>query len=257
MPALQQLNQRQIDEVLGEAAGRHVPLSVTVYCDGRWVAYHSRLIALRAEHLLIELPQADAGQPQELAPAERISVSLKLKHHKHIFNAVVAGRETIRLDQGVEMMVVVLCGPTQMHRLQRRAYLRADVPANRIVRASVWLGGTEAEPSGTSHQRPVWTGQVTNISAGGFQMRIPRDFSGGLEPNDIVGARLVFGAGEKAVYSDAQFRHMEDDGPSALLGFQFVGLTETAEGMSALRAITSRVSDFTHCQGHDEQARRR
>jgi len=257
MPALQQLSQQQIDEVLAEAAGRQAPLVVTVQSDGRWVTYHSRLIALRGQHLAVEMPRAEDGTPLELAPADKLNVSLKLKHHKNIFSATVARVETIRMEQGAEMTVAVLCGPTQVQRLQRRAYLRADVPANRIVRASVWLGGWESEPAGTSPDRPVWTGQVTNISAGGFQMKAPRQCLGALEVNDLVGVRLIFGAGQKAVYSDAQFRHAEEDGPSVLLGFQFVGLTETAEGMSALRTITARVSELARCQQHAQNSRSR
>ena len=245
MPTLQELSIQQIDEAIQGAVQKRVPLTITAQSESRWVNVRSRAIAVGGEHLLIEPPITDDGvTPYELTLAQKVGISFKLKHHKHIFSARVAGAAKLPLPDGTETAVVRICCPTRMHRLQRRAYIRADVPANRIVRASIWLGGRDCEPAGTSADRPVWSGQVKNLSAGGFAMRTSKQAASTLDVNDIVGVRMAFGAAQETVYADAQFRHAEDDGDMALMGLQFIGLAQTAEGLASLQLLTAKVSEF-------------
>lgn len=245
MPTLQELTVEQINEAMEGAVQKHLPLTLTAESENRWVNLRSRAIALSAEHLIIEPPTMDDGMtPYELALAEKVGISFKLKHHKHIFSARVAGTATVPLEDATEAAGVRICCPTRMHRLQRRAYIRADVPANRIVRASIWLGGRESEPAGTTADRPVWSGQVKNISAGGFAMRTSKHAAATLDVNDIVGVRMAFGAARETIYADAQFRHAEDDGDMVLMGLQFIGLTQSREGLATLQFISAKVGEF-------------
>ena len=251
MPMLQELDAGQITSAVRSAAERCVPLAVSTHREGRWFNLHSRFVVLKDEHILIETPtdQGSAG-PYELAPAEKIGLNFKLKHHKHICTATVAGPAQFRLDDGTEISVVSVCWPTRMHRLQRRAYLRVEVPANRIVRASFWLGGREAEPAGGSPAAPVWSGTATNISAGGLQVRCGPEAASALEVGDVVGMRLLFGLGSEAVYADAQFRHVEEADGQSLMGFQFLGLGQTRQGHYALKVISVKVAEFQRAVGH-------
>jgi hypothetical protein len=98
--------------------------------------------------------------------------------------------------------------------------------------------------SPTSPASPVWSGIVSNLSAGGLQVRCPLETARSLEVGDIVGMRLLFGVGEDAVYIDGQFRHLAVDGGEKLLGFQFLGLGHTRERQNALRRISMKVSEY-------------
>ncbi len=245
MPVLQELSAKQIDEVIRTATERTIPTIITISTDDSWMNLHSRVLAVRGAHLLLELPGLEAGQPpHEFAPAERIGVSLKLKHHKHIFAGTVVGQERLSLEDGTEVPVLAVVMPTRMQRLQRRAFIRADVPDNRIVRASFWLGGCNAEPAGTSPEHLVWSGRVINLSAGGFQVNTELRAADGLEVGHTVGVRLIFGTEGQTIYADAQFRHLEFKEGHALMGFQFIGLTETQEGRVVLQILSGKVSDF-------------
>ncbi len=245
MPIVQELTNAQINDALEGAAQKHIPLTLTIRCGNRWINLRSRGVAVRAEHLIVEFPVMEDGfTPYEFAPAERVGGSFKLKHYKHIFSTVFTGTTKVRLDDGQEMSVVSLCAPTKMQRLQRRAYFRVEVPGNRIVRASIWLGGCENEPAGTSPERPVWTGQVLNISAGGFRMRTGSDATYLLDPNDVMGTRLIFGTGRETVYADAQLRHAEPSEGGSLMGLQFLGLAQTPQGLKTLQFISSKVGEF-------------
>ncbi|MCK4600901.1 MAG: PilZ domain-containing protein [Phycisphaerae bacterium] len=251
MSYIYELSNEQINEAVSMAAQKHVPVSITVRAKSRWVNYHSRAIVIHEGHFWIELPITEASvAPHEFAPAEKVGLSFKLKHHKHIFTGTVASLRTFELADGAEAPVIAVCVPTQMYRLQRRAYERVEVPSNRIVRASFWLGGCQAEPAGTSAESPVWSGRTMNISAGGFQVRTDRDAAKSLEPGDIVGVRLGFGAEMETVYADAQFRHTEPAGESVLLGFQFLGLGQTDVGKKALTLIVAKVTEFQHTAQH-------
>jgi c-di-GMP-binding flagellar brake protein YcgR len=255
MATLQELTHRQINEAIQAATERNVPATVTIRAGQSWANLHSRLMALRDEHVLIAKPSSDDGPSRpEFHPADKIGLSFKLKHHKHIFTATVAGTERLGVDEQAEPLLS-LCWPTRMHRLQRRAFLRVDVPPNRIIRASFWLGGWQAEPAGTSPDRPVWSGRVSNLSAGGFQLVASHHVTRSVEVGETVGLRLAFGAGRNTVYADAQLRHMAAADDEALIGFQFLGLAQTREGRQALHVISAQVAELQRLQ--NPRARRR
>ena len=148
-------------------------------------------------------------------------------------------------DPSDAVQAITVCWPNRMHRLQRRAFIRADVPAGRVARASFWVGGRENEPPGADPQRPVWSGRLTNISAGGFQvLSSAGDDLWDLAPGETVGVRLAFEAGSESVYADAQFRRIDKNAEDALLGFQFVGLAQDRRGRRALQYISGKVAEY-------------
>ncbi len=255
MATLQNLTNQQIDEVLGAAAGRQVPATITIRDENGWTSFRTRFVALRQGHVLLEAPVPQPGeQPHEFKSADKVGVSFKLKHHKHVFTGTVAETASEQLDDGTQQTVLHVCGPTRMQRMQRRAFNRTDVPPNRIVRAAFWLGGLENEPSGTTPDQPVWSGRVVNISAGGVQLTSEQRLGDAVSPGDIVGVRISFGVGEQNVYADAQFRHaLEEDGKFHL-GFQFIGLGLTPESREALQIIGTKASQYqrelTHPPSH-------
>lgn len=246
MAMLHELDIAQIDQVLAAAVQRHAPAILTVRGEQNWISLHSRLVDLRDGHILMEMPLEEAGQSaHEFKPADKVGVSFKLKHYKHLFTAVVAGCEPAPLPEGGQVPALSLCAPTMMQRIQRRVFGRVDVPSNRIVRATFWLGGRDAEPMGGRTRWPLWYGRVANLSAGGFQLRSDYDVTQILEVGETVGVRLSFGAGaDETLFADARFRHVEPSPDGALLGFQFVGLDLTPQGRQALEVISARVGDF-------------
>jgi c-di-GMP-binding flagellar brake protein YcgR len=253
MAILHDLTTSQIIQVMNEATDRAVPLSITVRDEHGWSNYHSRLVMIRGQHILIEPPINDECQtPQEFAPDARIGVSFKLKHYKHLFTASVVGIQNAKMGDGtggVDMSLLTICMPGRMQRLQRRAFIRANVPANRVVRAAFWVGGQEAEPTRTTDQSPVWIGRVENLSAGGFQVSTDGTAAQMLDEGDIVGVRLSFGtAAGDTVFADAQYRHIKADDLGILMGFQFIGLDQSPRGRQALQMIITKVEQYHRCE---------
>jgi len=256
MATLQHLTTRQIDEVIRGARDRCVPATVTVRGDQGWKNLRARVVDAPDEHLFLEMFEARDGQDLwPFQPADKVGVSFKLKHHKHIFTATVAGVEQVPGEDGQTVRRLRVCSPTKMHRMQRRAFLRAPVPPNRVVRASYWLGGCDGEPASGSDE-PVWSGRIEDISAGGFQMISTDGANDALETGDTVGVRVSFGAGEETAYADAQFRHRIEADGHVHLGFQFVGMAQSPQGRRTLQQIGNKVSQFQRELNALEAARR-
>ncbi|MFP4105493.1 MAG: hypothetical protein ACLFVU_05300 [Phycisphaerae bacterium] len=253
MAILQELKVRQIHDALRLACEKNIPMTVSIQEDGIWTNLRSRFLNMMRDKIFIEIPgEPEGGISREFPPNQNLGISFKLKHHKHICNAVVFGMQQLRMDDGLEIPTLVLRFPVKMQRLQRRAFNRVDIPEGKIARASFWLGGKDAEPTGGEEESPVWTGQLTNLSAGGFQVAAGDDPTQVVEQGDVVGVRLSFGAGVKSIYADAQFRHLGwgEDG-KILMGFQFVGLDHTHEGREALTQISDLVRIYQYEQNTD------
>ena len=247
MAKLQEMTQEQITDALQTAIQRQVPVTVTIKRESAWTSCHTRLLAVKDPHVLLgELMVHDDDETPEIAPAEKVGLSFKLKHYKHIFTVTAVGTEKFEGGPDDSGQAIAVCWPNRMHRLQRRAFIRADVPEGRVVRASFWVGGRENEPTQADSERPVWSGRLSNISAGGFQVISADDEVWDLAPGETVGVRLAFEAGSESVYADAQFRRADRTEGQALIGFQFVGLAQDRKGREALQYISGKVAEFHH-----------
>ncbi len=239
---MQELNIRQIDEAITQAVEKHIPLTVSIN-EGGWVNLHSRFMSICEKHIMIEPPAMPDGENYEFTMAEKIALSFKLKHHKYLSSARVAGLQDVVLEDGAAGKGLALCFPMHMQRVQRRSFTRVNVPEGRIVRVSFWPGDKDSEPTATD-DRPVWSGSVLDLSAGGFRCVVTGDKPPFLEVGQPVGIRLGFGPGQGSLYSDAQFRHCDTSGHKFSLGFQFLGLAHTAEGREVLRTIGQKMCEF-------------
>lgn len=251
MPNLQKLSPKQMQEAIEMACQRQVPATISICVQNCWLNLHSRLLSQTNDRLMIQVPCIDQGGPQEFVRGEKIGLNFKLRHHKHIAFANVIGMEQMTLTDGQTVPVLSISLPESMERLQRRAFYRATVPPNRVVRASIWLGGIDAEPTGTTKDRPVWSGRVANLSAGGFQMQASPQVAQSLEEGDIVGVHISFGSADETIFSDAQFRHGEIGKDGASLGFQFVGLGYSEQGRAALQLISAKVGEYQRAELHN------
>jgi len=263
MPIVQEMSPVQIRHCLQEAVRKQTPVVLTCRTGPRWYSLQSRLLAHDGERLHLACPVAEGQPPPALAKGTAVGLSFKLHHHKHISTVVVDGAGAYRLDGGEVVWALRTRAPQWMQRVQRRAYRRVEVPRSRSVLATFWQGGRAAAADPPAQRAVTWEGWVTNLSAGGFQVRLPeasgpaealwraRGLSAPvLEAGDIVGVRIDLGQDFEPILADAQFRHqVNDERGVLLLGFQFVGLHESESGRQTLRRIGRIVCDFRRLQG--------
>ena len=208
-----------------------------------WYTLRSRILQLGDDGLHVAQPTGEEPVP-ELTDAMAVSLSFKIKHHKHIFNAVVKESTQWTDAEGGSVPAWLISMPRRMQRVQRRAYHRVEVPRSRSPLATFWpgglAGGTEQEAAGFS-----WEGWLTNMSAGGFQVRLISKQAPKLEVGDVVGVRMDMGQGYEPILADAQFRHeLPGEGGIVFFGFQFVGLGQSLASLETLRRIGQIVCEF-------------
>jgi c-di-GMP-binding flagellar brake protein YcgR len=241
MAIIQELSQHQIKESLQELIRRAAPLAVTCHAGSTWFYSHSRVLQQTDGRLWLEYPSNAEGPVPTIEASMPLGMSFKVRHHKHVFNTVVEAVGHFSTASSGQVKAISIAVPSRMQRIQRRAYNRVEVPRSRSVLATFWQGGMAASPP----VKLTWEAWVTNLSAGGCQVRASQHSLPELEEGELVGIRLDLGQGYEPVLADAQLRHVEkDERGVALLGYQFVGLNDTAQGRDMLRRIGQAVLDF-------------
>jgi len=224
----------EVSGILAEAVKRHSPMVVTVRYKNRWVVFAARAVGIRAGMLWMTLPGAtESVSPEQMLRRQTIGMSFRLAQFQPY-----AGRN------GLKAVAAGVRRPKEMQRLSRRAHLRVDVPPDSQARATIWPGGRRTRFDEDAPDRPVWSGQLTNLSTGGFQVRTEGSTLAFFEPGDLVGARLAFEPGRRPIDVDAQFRYGSTDGSMSLLGFQFVGMEERDDAGEILEELQRRVEQY-------------
>jgi c-di-GMP-binding flagellar brake protein YcgR len=231
-------------------------VAVTCQINSEWKNLRSKALQRTSQGLWLEYPACGEDPAVEIGPGTKLGLSFKLKHHKHIFNAIVEEVGQAESPDGRPTRAIRLPIPYRVHRVQRRAYQRVDVPRNRSVLGTFWRGGLSAAAQ-ANQLGLVWEAWLTNISAGGFQVRLSGRSAPDLEVGDLVGVRIDLGQDYRDVLVNAQFRQQHEDGRGvAYQGFQFIGLHESTRGREMLRRIAGIVCEFQRIEGrrHDNVA---
>ena len=244
MASLEKLSAEQLAEVMSAAVGARAPITVTVRYRARWLTYRSRLLAAEGDSLWIAMPTRDGSpQPERCGPGEEIGVTFRLSNQRHVFGTMVLEGGSVADRGGKQVAALRVEQPGELCRASRTES-RVDMPARRMVRASLWLGGRDAMPDRPLPRAPVWSGQVLNLNAGGCCVRTDGEAGRYLAPGDIVGLRRLFVEDDEEVVLDAQLRHAEPDGKMVLLGFQFAELDDSERTARALAVIRAKAGEY-------------
>lgn len=250
MPLIEELDSEQIHRTLEDASNREVPVALSCRIGRAWHGARTRIILQGPNEMYLQYPGGDEEPLPDLPIATSVNLAFKLRHHKHVFNALVEGDSECVGPEGAPVAAMRVSVPKRMYRVQRRAYHRVDVPRNRSVLVKFW----EGPPAPTSQQGEreclSWEGWLTNLSAGGFQVRLASGSVPQLEVGDVVRVEISLGQEFRPIEGEGQFRHeICDERGVALLAFRFVGLHESPAGRKTLQRIGQIVCDFQRLGG--------
>jgi hypothetical protein len=130
--------------------------------------------------------------------------------------------------------------------LQRRAYERAAPPHGTIVPVRFWREMPQGESA--PETRVVRHGQLEDLSCGGIRIKVSdaQDIAMGCTYRCVFAPR----PGKPAVVLEGILRHREAaEHGRASLGFQFVGLETSVEGLRTLDRLARVVSHFQRSHG--------
>lgn len=175
--------------------------------------------------------------PPGLLPTPGLVVggSFRLGHKKCLFSASVRC-----CGAPGKVVPISLTWPDHLSQLQRRAYERATPPRGTVVAVRFWIDTGDHQ---SLDAREIRHGQLEDISAGGMRLRVADTV--GVEMERTYKAVFTPRQGKPALILDAILRHREMvEHGRASLGFQFVGLETSTEGLRTLDRLARLVSTF-------------
>jgi len=242
MALIEELTKQQIETYLDETIRREIPVNMSFRVKNRWYNLRTRIIKRDKKRLWLEYP-TDKDRPEKIDVGLALGLAFKLGRHKHIFTATIQNLCNVHTSDTDTLRLICIPIPSRVQRVQRRAFIRVAVPSSRSILVTFWLGGKDA------NQLVRWEGWMTNISAGGFQLRMPSRSAPDLTIDDIVGVRIEIGQDYEPILVDARFRNLlHDERGVTLMGFQFLGLNDSQQGRKTLQRISRIVCSFQKIQ---------
>jgi len=260
MSTTQTIGRERQDQVLEDAVRDERPLVLTYNSDDGWRTFKAAFVSGPAgsSGILVKLePPADGVVGNLPTPGDTLGGTFRLGHKKCMFSTVLLSVQ--RQGEGQPRSGVDNDGcsrwairrPEQLQQLQRRAYERAAPPKGSVIAVRFWREVVGGDAS--TDARNVRHGQLEDISAGGMRIKVadPKDMS--LDRT----YRCVFTPrpGKPSLVLDAVLRHREAvDQGRASLGFQFVGMEATPEGLRLLDRLVRIVNHFQRSNARDPQS---
>ncbi len=250
MSATQTIAAPRQDQILEDSVRQQRPLVLTHNSPDGWRTFRAVFAAFAdgAPTLTVSVDLRGDQVPATLpSVGATLGGTFRLGHKKCMFSTVL-----LNTQRRAEEIVWTVRKPEQLQQLQRRAYERALPPKGAIVAVRFWreVPGHDA----ATDSRAVRHGQLEDISAGGMRIKVadPKD----VELDKTYKCAFAPRSGKPALVLDAVLRHREaGDSGRASLGFQFVGLETTAEGLRQLDRLVRIVNHFHRAHAHDLPSR--
>jgi c-di-GMP-binding flagellar brake protein YcgR len=236
----------EMRSIVQVAALRNTPIAVTCRVGDVWQSFHSRFLGIRDGDVWIDkVTPATEGQPAaEFEAGQRIGVAFKQRHYKYVYSTQVLLAGDLQSVLGAKTVGMRTAWPSDMLQFQRRMFERVLVPSGRRGFITFWEGGLIHEPQAHMRDRLTYHGQLVDLSAGGFRVRLIGGADPGFHTGDPLGADIAFDGQPAQIRVDLQYRHSMPDEFGVTLGLQIMGLAETDEGRKTLERINQFVQEF-------------
>lgn len=229
-------------QLIDDVIGRRVPLTLTNKDGDAWQVYKAYFLQRDGERLFISQPMPDSGDGGlEPAAGQVVAVSFKKGYNKCLFVTCIIRAESIRDETGQIVPVLSLRMPQQVEKVQRRAFNRADVPADLEVAVTLTPTGDGGE---------TVEGWLSNISAGGLAVLVKEDTGRTLREDQQFKAKFTPMPGQGEIEVQVRLRHTESANRDNLylLGLQMMGLEMSEEGRHTVRQIARIVGMYERRQ---------
>lgn len=235
MSTTQTIGRERHDQILEDAVRHEQQLVLTHGGNDGWRTFKAAFVSgsTPPQGILVRVSGAEGSLP---VPGDTLGGTFRVGHKKCMFSTVL-----LSVQSKTEEALWTIRRPEQIQQLQRRAYERAAPPKGTVVAVRFWR---EVAGGDTSlDTRNVRHGQLEDISAGGMRIKVADSKEVQLDRT----YRCVFTPrpGKPSLVLDAVLRHREAvDQGRASLGFQFVGMETTPEGLRLLDRLVRIVNHF-------------
>jgi hypothetical protein len=242
------LHGQESGRVLQAVIDKKVPVILSYLSKHKWHVAKVRLTNIVADRLYIEGIHSDCRpRPINICVNQPVGISFKYMYGKFVFGTTIVGLEPS--DESTKGGKVVLAVPDHIEVLQRRSYFRVRVPKSLKVNVVLWHRKDERQTTDNIHH--YYRGRLTDVSAGGAQVAIPKqddstedNFSeekSSFKKGQFVGIRFTPMPYETPLMFNAQIRNIlpTADNKYLCLGLQIVGLEASPEGRQVLSRLAA------------------
>jgi len=224
-------------------AVRERALAILTYQDGAdWTGFKARFLECdpKARFFVLDYVSVNGDALPEVRPGQYMGVSFRQKSRKILFATIIEAKGHYVLDNETTVPAIRYRWPNSMTELQRRAYYRTPVPADRTLLASLWSGGVTARTAAQAAPLQVLTGELADVSCGGAMVRLHKPPPNDSRENELLGAELQLPDGQSPIQLDVRYRGLRTDDPAGLaVAIQFVGLELTVDGRLVLQRLAN------------------
>jgi len=249
MSATQTIARERHDQVLDDAVRSERQLVLNHNSADGWRTYKAAFVsaAAPAKGILVKVTGTESGAEGKLpAPGDVLGGTFRNGHKKCMFSTIL-----VALQGKTDDSLWTIRRPEQLQQLQRRAYERAAPPKGLVVAVRFWREA--AGDHAAVDTRDVRHGQLEDVSAGGMRIKVADSSEVQLDRT----YRCVFTPrpGKPSLVLDAVLRHREAaEQGRASLGFQFVGMEATQDGLRLLDRLVRTVNHFQKSSANESHA---
>jgi c-di-GMP-binding flagellar brake protein YcgR len=237
------LNTGQINEILEKAATNQTNCVMSHLTKGKWHRLDSAIHSVNAKTLIIEiLDTLQANRDVQID--QPLGMALEFDFKKYIFESAVIGLQPNAGETPTSKIIIKR--PLAVEQVQRRSYTRVPIPSDLKVNTLFWHRGY----TDNSTDVPIdnyWQGVLTDLSAGGTQVKVTKDLAQNFRQGQFIGMQFTPLPYEKPVILEGQIKHIADnDGENEIifLGIEFLGLEASTDGREKLNKIVETIAVY-------------
>ncbi len=212
---------------------------ITTRAEDAWHTFKSRFLEHDPVRRYFVLDYVAAGEARlpPLSLGQYVGVSFRHSSRKILLSTVVEAKGRFVTPDRSEIAAIRYRWPDAITELQRRAFYRTPIPADRTIVANLWVGGTARRETAQGSPLEIVTGRLVDISCGGCLVRLATS-AAHWDLNACLGMEIDFRDAQPPLQLDACYRSFRTDGQAGVLvAVQFVGLEMTVGGNLALQRL--------------------
>jgi len=224
---------------LREAITSRVTVMVNARTDKGWMMLRSRFLTCDELNttLSIERPRTSHNSKAALARGQNVGLSFRHGHKKCVFETEVLESGSIERNEPI-----TLAWPAEIDQLQRRLYVRTEVPSQMTIPVDIRHRNNVSE---NPHQDKASRGVMLDLSAAGMSIALRETKTSRWRVGQTVTCAFALGQENRPWELTGQLRHCEKSSQGHLrVGLQFVGLDTSVKGCQILRQIGQAAGRF-------------
>lgn len=239
----QVLIQADVVHIIERAIDAGTEAVMSYLAKGKWHICEVVFKTLTASAMHLEVNRQKKLFPVDIEINQPVGISVQHEFSKYIFESVVVGFESSVNESCGGKIILEL--PDKIECMQRRAYLRVNVPTNLNVKVLFWHRGYMDD----TNEAPLdnyWQGCLVDLSAGGLQITVDVEQGANFRAGQLVGLQFTPMSYQKPILLEAQVKHLAEnaEGKQLYIGVEFLGLEASEEGRQKLRRIIDVIGEY-------------